>query len=65
MILDVGRFVIEAAFAKSGTWGSNNPERYESNIICIKIIGDGRHKALAIMFLPFMLIIGYVTKETS
>ncbi len=58
MNLDIGRLVIEANFAKSGTWGSNDPDKYEAHILSIRIIGRARRKALAIVFLPFRFTIG-------
>ena len=60
MVFDIGPFVIKAAFAKSGTWGKNDPADYEVNLISIRIIGKNGERAISFIFLPFMLIVGYV-----
>jgi len=35
----------------------------EANILSIRVIGNGKHKGLSIIILPFLLMIGYVRKQ--
>lgn len=58
------RFVINIGIAKSGTWSVTNEDSQRIMLFSIHTVTSSKYencnKALAIIFLPFSFIIGYI-----